>query len=92
MPSITTYMGYQDVDIDIDDFLIQCDESDIDDIIEYLETAYPNKINKQFKGVFNSEPGLIYETQKKLFELGEHAHKFTEEEETLLHTMYKKYL
>jgi len=41
MPEISTYMGHIDVDIDVDDFLEQCGDGDIDDIIEILQEKYP---------------------------------------------------
>ena len=88
MPEISTYMGHVDIDIDIDDFLDQCDEDEIGEIIEYLKNKYSTVI----KMSYNQDSNLIYETQKKLFELGEHAHKFTNEEESFLETMYKRYL
>jgi hypothetical protein len=91
MPEISTYMGHIDVDIDVDDFLEQCGDGDIDDIIEILQEKYPQKF-KSSESVFDNEPGLIYETRKKMFELAQHAHKFTPEEESFLETMYSNYL
>ena len=88
MPEISTYMGHVDIDIDIDDFLDQCDEDEIGEIIEYLKNKYSTVI----KMSYNQDSNLIHETQKTLFELGEHAHKFTPEEESFLETMYKRYL
>lgn len=91
MPDISTYINV-DVDIPVDDFLEQCDEYDIEEIIEYLKENHSEKLNAESKSVFNGQPGLVYETQKKLFELGEHAYKFTESEESFLQDLYKKYL
>lgn len=93
MPTIRTK-----VDIDVYEVLDDCYDSDFDEIIEYINDRHPKKLKEfsgefsGFRGVFNEESGLIYETQKKLFELGEHAHKFTNEEEEFLDKMYKRYL
>lgn len=91
MPEISTYMGHVDVDIDIADFLEQCSDGEIDDVIAHLKDDYPQKM-KWFKSPLNEGNGLVYETQKKFSELSEHAFKFTAEEETFLNKMYKKYL
>ena len=88
MPTYPVYLGEIDIDIDVDDFLDQCDEDEIGEIIEYLKNKYSTVI----KMSYNQDSTLVYETQKKLFELGEHAHKFTNEEEEFLDKMYKRYL
>ena len=82
------------IDVDVYEFLDDCYPREFDEIIEYIKDTYPEKLKEfsGFRGVFNEEPGLIYETQKKLFGLGEHAHKFTSEEEEFLDKMYKRYL
>lgn len=89
MPTLRT-----EVEIDVYDFLEDCYDSEFDEIIEYIKDNHPEKLKEfsGFRGAFNEEPGLIYETQKKLFELGEHAYKFTPDEEDFLDKMYKKYL
>jgi len=61
---------------------------DVDiDVDDFLEQKF-----KSSESVFDNEPGLIYETRKKMFELAQHAHKFTPEEESFLETMYSNYL
>lgn len=86
MPTLRT-----EVEIDVYDFLEDCYDSDFDEIVEYIKDNHPEKL-KEFRNVLNEEPGLIHDTQTKLLELGEHAYKFTSEEEVFLETMYKKYL
>lgn len=88
MPTYPVYLGEIDVDIDIVDFLDQCNEDEIDEIVNHLKSEYSKKLGMSF----SQESGLVYETQKKLFALGEHAHKFTNEEESFLDKMYKRYL
>lgn len=87
MPTYPVYIGEIDIDIDIADFLQQCNEYEIDEVVDYLKNKHPKK-----GASFNTESGLVYETQHKLFSLGEHVHKFTQEEELFLEQMYKKYL
>lgn len=88
MPEISTYMGDVDVNIDIHDFLYQCNEDEIDEIVDYLKSNHFKKLGR----TFNQDYGIVYETQKKLFELGKHAHKFTNDEDEFLDKMYKRYL
>lgn len=86
MPTLRT-----EVDIDVYEFLDDCYDSEFDEIIEYIKDNHPEKLH-EFRNVLHAEPGLIHDTQKKLLELGEHAYKFTPDEEDFLDKMYKKYL
>jgi len=84
-------MVYVNVTIDVDEFLDQCDDDDIKEVIEYIQDEYPELLRD--KDVDKENLGnLEIEYQTKFNELVQHVYKFTEEEEKFLRTMFRKYL
>jgi hypothetical protein len=82
---------YTNVEINIDDFLDQCDDDDIQEVIEYIQDEYPELL--RYKDVGKEKLGnLELEYQSQLNQLIEHVYKFTKEEEQFLETMFRKYL
>jgi hypothetical protein len=84
-------MVYVNVALDIDEFLDQCDDDDIKEVIEYIQDEYPELLRDKDVGKENLG-NLEIEYQKKFNELIEHVYKFTEEEEQFLRNMFRKYL
>jgi phage host-nuclease inhibitor protein Gam len=82
---------YTNVEIGIDSFLDQCDDDDIQEVIEYIQDEYPELL--RYKDVGKEKLGnLELEYQSQLNQLIEHVYKFTKEEEQFLETMFRKYL
>lgn len=86
------YNTYMDIEIDVQDYLDCCSEDEIREIIDILRDDGWLKSTEIYGGYDSEEWGLIHETRKSLLMLSEHAHKFTDAEETYLKQMYKKYL
>jgi hypothetical protein len=84
-------MVYINVAVDVDEFLDQCDDEDIQEVIAYIQDEYPELLKDKDVGKENSG-NLEIEYRKKFNELIEHVYKFTEEEERFLRTMFRKYL
>jgi len=85
-------MVYVNVALDIDEFLDQCDNEDIQEIIEYIQDGYPELLKYKEQPSKENLGNLEIEYQKKFNELIEHVYKFTEEEEQFLRNMFRKYL
>ncbi len=82
---------YVNVAMDIDEFLDQCDDDDIQEVIEYIQDEYPELLRD--KDVGKENLGMLeIEYQPKFNQLIEHVYKFTQEEEQFLETMFSKYL
>jgi hypothetical protein len=79
-------------EIDVTDFLNSCLEYELEDIVEYVKTEYPELLNG-CDIVKTDKMGMFeLEYHSKFNQLVEHVYKFTEEEEKLLRTMFRKYL
>lgn len=82
--------------IEVEDFLSDCSDEELDAAVEYLEDVGKIKPNSDpeisFASRRNNFPGLIEHTENQFHKLSEFAYQFTKEEEAFLETMYKKYL
>jgi uncharacterized protein YuzB (UPF0349 family) len=84
-------MVYINVAIDVDEFLDQCDNDDIQEVIEYIKDEYSELLENETQSKENLG-NLEIEYQQKFNELVEHVYKFTDEEQRFLRTMFRKYL
>ena len=77
------------VDVDVDDFISQCNKREINEIIDiligdgYLPQYLKTKNTSSFLGIKFSE---------KLNELGNHYLRISREDEEVLEKLFKKYL
>ena len=77
------------VDVDVYDFISQCNEREINEIIEAL---IGDEYLPQFLKPKNNSSFLEIKFSEKLNELSNHYHRISREDEEVLEKLFKKYL